>query len=353
MPELRRIFLPSGFPATTSADYVEWLRWQLVSLLFRDVLEIMSAQSLLVALGMGSAPGALPLTAAAKWVLKDGVGSFATLIAGSFGGQRYDEDPKRWWGLSNTLEDVARAIELVTPAAPGLFLPLAASATFVRAAALTGRGSLLNGTFMQHFGRNNNLGDIRAKLEVQGRWLALIALPAGIQVFQLVSAVAADLAADGDEFGAFVAAFGAYGGVIGVHVFACWQAAKSLKFDTLNRFRLLKLAEAFVANEDEELPDCVVVGDMEGVYKPRRTATTPSYGASPSEIGEDWNAFTDAVRLAKGRSYVLGWDPKRDDVASVLLLDQATTRDMLAAALACQKLRVDESKIEIPCVRVR
>ncbi|MBT6512443.1 MAG: hypothetical protein HOL02_18585, partial [Rhodospirillaceae bacterium] len=51
-------------------------------------------------------------------MLKDGVGSFATLIAGSFGGQRYDEDPKRWWGLSNTLEDVARAIELVTPAAP-------------------------------------------------------------------------------------------------------------------------------------------------------------------------------------------------------------------------------------------
>lgn len=30
----------------------------------------------------------------------------------------------------------------------GLFLSLAASATFVRAAALTGRGSLLNGMFM-------------------------------------------------------------------------------------------------------------------------------------------------------------------------------------------------------------
>ena len=26
---------------------------------------------------------------------------------------------------------------------------------------------LINGTFMQHFGRNQNLGDIRAKLEVQ------------------------------------------------------------------------------------------------------------------------------------------------------------------------------------------
>lgn len=63
--------------------------------MFRNVLEVLTAQSLLVALGMGSTPGALPLTAATKWVLKDGVGSFATLFAGSLGGQRYDEDPKQ------------------------------------------------------------------------------------------------------------------------------------------------------------------------------------------------------------------------------------------------------------------
>ena len=294
--------------------------------------------------GDGVDAGALPLTAAAKWVLKDGVGSVATLLAGSFGGQKYDEDPKRWWGLTNALEDVARAIELVTPAAPGLFLPLAASAVFVRSAALTGRGSLLNGTFMQHFGRNNNLGDIRAKLEVQGRWLALIALPTGIQVFQLVSAAAADFVDDGDELSAFVAAFAIYGVVIGVHVFACWQAAKSLRFDSLNRFRLLTLAEMFVANEDEELPDCVVVGDIEGVYKPRRTAQTPTFGASPSEIGQSWEDFTQAVFMAKGRPYVLGCDPKRADIASVLLFDAATPRDVIAAALACQKLRVDGSR---------
>jgi hypothetical protein len=45
---------------------------------------------------MGSTPGALPLAAATKWVLKDGVGSFATLLSGVVGAQRYDEDPKRW-----------------------------------------------------------------------------------------------------------------------------------------------------------------------------------------------------------------------------------------------------------------
>ena len=57
---------------------------------------MLTSQSLLVALGMGSTPGALPLAAATKWVLKDGVGSFATLLSGVVGAQRYDEDPKRW-----------------------------------------------------------------------------------------------------------------------------------------------------------------------------------------------------------------------------------------------------------------
>ena len=95
---------------------------------------------------------------------------------------------------------------------------------------------------------------------------------------------------------------------------------------------------------DRELPDCVVVGDIEGVYKPRRTAQTPTFGASPSEIGQSWEDFTQAVFMAKGRPYVLGCDPKRADIASALLFDAATPRDVIAAALACQKLRVDGSR---------
>ena len=71
---------------------------------------------------------ALPLTAAAKWVLKDGVGSFATLLAGAFGGRWYDEDPKRWWAVSNALEDVARAIAFLSSDAgswlTGVILPV-------------------------------------------------------------------------------------------------------------------------------------------------------------------------------------------------------------------------------------
>jgi hypothetical protein len=129
------------------------------------------------------------------------------------------------------LEDVARVLELVTPAAPGLFLPLAASATFVRSAALTGRGSLINGTFMQHLGRNQNLGDVRAKLEVQGRWLALVALPVGIGIFRYVSsAFGMEDAAGGGGLAGNLARYsgtiGAYSTIVGGHAVCCWKAAQ-------------------------------------------------------------------------------------------------------------------------------
>lgn len=59
-PRLRSVFLPAGYPDTVSDDYAPFIRWHLGSLMFRNILEVITAQSLLVALGMGSTPGALP-----------------------------------------------------------------------------------------------------------------------------------------------------------------------------------------------------------------------------------------------------------------------------------------------------
>ena len=369
-PRLRAIFLPAGYPDTVSPDYAPFIRWHLGSLVFRNILEVLTAQSLLVALGMGSTPGALPLTAATKWVLKDGVGSLATLFAGSLGGQRYDEDPKRWWAFTNLLEDVARVLELVTPAAPALFLPLAASATFVRSAALTGRGSLMNGTFMQHLGRNQNLGDVRAKLEVQGRWLALAALPAGIGIFRAVAGSFDDAELTGAA--RYSAAVAAYGSVVAGHAVCCWKAASVLRFDTLNRARVLNAARRFLREDAEGVPTPEAAGAAEGVYRARTNPGTPTLGASLPDAARDWTHLETLLALgaagagretgvetgvetgagsnpratlldptldnpgsiaASRRRFVLGWDARRD--APAALLDaRATPDDVIAAALA-------------------
>ena len=151
--QFKRIFLPDGFPNTVSRDYLPWLKWQMLSLFFRDVLEVLSAQSLLVAVGMdvNQANAAAPVAGAAKWVLKDGTGGLATLALGALNTKKFDENPKFFWSTANSLEDVSRAMELLTPLFPSHFLLIAGTATFVRSAALTGRSSLINGTFMTHF----------------------------------------------------------------------------------------------------------------------------------------------------------------------------------------------------------
>ena len=351
-PRLRAVFLPAGYPDTVSPDYAPFIRWHLGSLMFRNVLEVITAQSLLVALGMGSTPGALPLTAATKWVLKDGIGSLATLAAGSLGGQKCDEDPKRWWMVSNAFEDVARVIELVTPAAPALFLPLAATATFVRTAALTGRGSLVNGSLMQHFARNENTADVRARLEVQGRWLALVALPVGIGIFRTVSQ---SFASDPEEPARDVAiAVALYGGVVCAHLVCIWNAAKVLRFETLNRARLVRQARAFRDGGAAAIADYNAAGDEEGVFRARFSPGDPVLGASLPDAARDWahlerlvgharDGFISPMELPPGRSsgrtdvgrrFALGWNERDGGCPAVLLDADATARDVFAAALA-------------------
>ena len=226
-------------------------KWQMLSLFFRDVLEVLSAQSLLVAVGMdvNQANAAAPVAGAAKWVLKDGTGGLATLALGALNTKKFDENPKFFWSTANSLEDVSRAMELLTPLFPSHFLLIAGTATFVRSAALTGRSSLINGTFMTHFSRNENAGDIRTKLEVQGRWLQIAALPVGIALFRAVTnGLELDFATNslGQEMKGVTAGIATYGSMLFAHSFCCYMAAKSLNFETLSRKRALIQAKTFV-----------------------------------------------------------------------------------------------------------
>ena len=45
-PRLRAVFLPAGYPDTVSPDYAPFIRWHLGSLMFRNVLEVITARRL-------------------------------------------------------------------------------------------------------------------------------------------------------------------------------------------------------------------------------------------------------------------------------------------------------------------
>jgi hypothetical protein len=84
----------------------------------------LSVQSLLFAVGIGSG-AALPLAAAANWVLKDGLGQVGGILYAAILNTRFDADPKRWRWVSALVLDLSSLLEMCTPFFPGLFLPIA------------------------------------------------------------------------------------------------------------------------------------------------------------------------------------------------------------------------------------
>jgi hypothetical protein len=256
------------------------------------------------------------MAAATKWVLKDGFGSLATLAVGSRGGQSFDEDPKRWWVVTSAMEDVARLIEICLPLLPialqaKWFLPGAGMATFVRSGALVGRNSLVNGTLIKHFGEGrDNLSDIRAKLEAQGRILKLASLPVGITLFRWTQGLGLTGGQGEHEQGlglglgsfasshfspaGLVLSLAVYSFIFGIHNFCCYRAAKSLSFTNLSAFRTVIVAKQFL-QDSVQSPEQVAL--VEGVYTPRQS--TAEEGATI--VGCSFKRFHDQSSIGLQR----------------------------------------------------
>ncbi len=342
---VRRRLLPTGYPGSVSDDYSEWLAWHASSVFLRDVLQVVSAQSLLVGLGLGAAPAASPgavavaagpVAAATQWVLKDGAGSLGTLAVGSLGGQRFDDDPKRWWVVCSFAEDCALAVQLLAPLYPALFLPIAAASAALRSGALVGRQSLVNGVMMQHFGRAENFGDVRAKLEALGRLLALAALPAGIGAFRWAAVSGGFLVEGGEASGGSAAvSLLLYAGVFLGHNYCCFRAAQALQFRSLNRTRLCLVAAAYAQTGKVPLP--AEVAGQEGVFKPRGGLRTSLLGVGIEQSGVRGPQLAAAAESLALQGFFV--TPR-----GVLLSSEADAEAVLEAALASERFRWEQGR---------
>ncbi len=73
-----RMLLPAGFPSTVTPDYLQHQAWTFLKNTVSASTYVLSTHCLLTAIGMQS-EAAIPLSAAANWVLKDGLGAFGVM----------------------------------------------------------------------------------------------------------------------------------------------------------------------------------------------------------------------------------------------------------------------------------
>ena len=160
-------FLPQGYPESVGADYVPYCLWNSAHMALGSAAGVLSTQALLAAVGVGQA-AALPIAASLNWVLKDGLGQLAAVLAAATISNRFDADPKRWRLTAAACECSARVVEVATPFFPGWFLLMASVANLGKSVACVA-ASATKADFHRALTRDRNLGDVTGKAGSQAR----------------------------------------------------------------------------------------------------------------------------------------------------------------------------------------
>ena len=180
------------------------------------------------------------MAAALQWVVKDGLGQLGGVLFAANVNTRFDSDPRRWRLLSSVALDAACLLELLSPAAPALFIPLAATTNGGKnvswLAANASRAAIHHS-----FAKSPNLADITVKTGSQSIGASLAGTSLGI-------GLASQL---GPEWGMPVVL--CFAGLSSVHLGFMWWSLTHVKHvDTLNSQRLALLAQAFLVGRERE-----------------------------------------------------------------------------------------------------
>ena len=157
--------LPNDYKTSVPPNYIEYSKIYALGAFASSAAMVLSTQSLLYAVGLGA--GAIPLSAAINWVLKDGLGQLGGVLFTSLVNNKFDSDPKRWRIVAALSVDGAMYLEALTPLFPALFLPLAAIANTGKSVSWLAASATRAGIHLS-FAKKGNLADITGKAGSQG-----------------------------------------------------------------------------------------------------------------------------------------------------------------------------------------
>lgn len=312
-----RVYLPQGFPHTTTPDYISFTKFRTLQNLASAIMTVISTEALLFGLGLGKkvAAGA----AATSWVLKDGASYVAKILYGSIFGSRFDDDPKSWRIASDIVEDLGGAIEILTPLFPlSYFLPLASIAVCLKGCAgMTGTATRhvvyrsLAASGMQ------NTGDIATKGESQSGTMKVLGTALGILISSKI----------GQRYYALLAAYSTLGIV---HIIANWKSVQCVQFSFFNKQRASILIENHI--KGLPIPSPLDVSRTERVILPPWKGFEPNVkiGGKALDAVDSFSELDKTIRICKGEQFLVFYDSKTERVR-VLLGKESTSEDALRA----------------------
>jgi len=234
-----RHLLPKGYPGAVAPSYANYAVWTALGSAASSAAGVLSMQALLHAVGAGM--GAVPLAAALQWVIKDGLGQLGGVLFVSFVNTRFDSDAKRWRMASALALEASTLLEVLTPAFPALFLPLAAVANAGKNISMLSASATRAGIH-QSLSTAGNLADVTAKAGSQTVAASLAGTSLGIAMSPLVGS-------------ATPAVLAAWSVLALVHIGTLHRALHLLALPTLNPWRAEAAARAHWAGAPLPSPE--------------------------------------------------------------------------------------------------
>eukprot|EP01135_Chromosphaera_perkinsii_P012050 Nk52_evm13s2578 gene=Nk52_evmTU13s2578 len=217
------IFLPQGYPASVSEDYLEYQMWDTFQAFCSSITGALATQAILKGVGVGDS-AATTAAAAATWMLRDGAGQVGRIVFAWYEGTYLDANPKLWRLIADVLNDAAMLVELISPAFPSIFLELACVASVSRSiVGIAGQASRTS--LIVHQARQNNMADVACKDGSQETLVNLIALIVNLSLVEIVHGNPTMI---WTLF--FLFTF--------LHIFANYKAVRCVVFDSFNAQRL-------------------------------------------------------------------------------------------------------------------
>lgn len=332
--------LPAGFPDSVSRDYLPHQLWTFVKNCASASSYVLSTHCLLTAIGMQS-EAAIPISAAANWVLKDGLGAFGVMLAASRFGKVLDSRVKAARWISEFGMVIGVGLEMLTPLVPAwMFLPLGSVAnTFkVSSSFSSGRrrcfifllskglsamtGGAAKATIHRHFACTGNLADVTAQSHSQHTAAYTIGTLIGV-VLSMSSPSATS-----------AAAWMLFGVLSSIQLYAVRAATRAVALSSLDASRGPALALQFLRGDSLSSPEEMRrIERFEwpfalGVSGLASSGVSLEVGASPTVFGTE-SAMRQAVAEADrmGRAFLVNWDEKRG--TSVVLHSRARDLDIV------------------------
>jgi hypothetical protein len=250
----KEVFLPVGYPNSVRNEYLVYQLYDSIQGMSSYLRSVLVTKAVLQNYGVGSNE-ASPLSAALVWVLKDGIGSFGSLIFAYYYVESFEVYVKEWRLSADVLNNIGLTLDLITPLFPSNWFIYITSVSALSKALCGLIAGATRTRISAHFAIKGHLADVTAKESTQETAIYLIGLVLGMILAKFIGK---------DDNSTYILFFL----LLCIHQLSNYMLVRTLNIDTLNPQKCYLIVKNLNDNNDNIILTPLDISKKESLFFP-------------------------------------------------------------------------------------